>query len=160
MASRRPPLPPIPRPRARHVGIALAALVVAALVSWWALAGSTGGWFAVGAQVVSSRDSRDAIDRIALPTPLRDGQTSTQLPQFHTFMGSPDQAATFFRQQLPAQGFALEREWASGANAAFQIWRHGKGRVYIAMQAPYAGAPQPTRIGLDIAPFAAAPALP
>jgi hypothetical protein len=90
MAYRPPPLPPALRPRARHIGLALAALVGAALVSWWALAGSTGGWFAVGAQVVSSRDSRDAIDRIALPTPLRDGQTSARLPQFHTFMGSPD----------------------------------------------------------------------
>ncbi len=144
----------------RHWPAALAVLLGAALLSWWVLAGSTGGWFAVGAQVISSRDSRDALDAIPLPSPLRDGSTATALPRFHTFLGTPEQAALFYRERLPAQGFTLEKEWWSRGNAMFQIWRRGNARVHIAMQAPYSGPPQPTRIGLDITPFAHASALP
>ena len=138
----------------------LLVLAAVAAISVLALAGSANGWFSVGAQVVSSRVSRDAINEIRLPMPLRDGATTTTLPRFHIYLGSPDQAATFFRQQLPAQGFTLEREWASSDNARFQIWRRGDARVYIAMQAPLTGPPQPTRIGLSITPFAPPPVLP
>lgn len=144
----------------RHWQVALAVLLGAALLSWWVLAGTTGGWFAVGAQVVSSRDSRDALDAIPLPSPLRDGYTATALPRFHTFLGSPEQAARFFRERLPDLGFTLEKEWWSRGDAMFQTWRRGNARVHIAMQAPCSGPPQPTRIGLDITPFAGAPALP
>src|SRR3546814_141396 len=138
----------------------LLVLAAVAAISVLALAGSANGWFSVGAQVVSNRVSRDAINEIRLPTPLRDGATTTALPRFHVYLGSPDQAATFFRQQLPTQGFRLEREWASSDKARFQIWRRGDARVHIAMQAPFTGPPQPTRIGLSITPFAQPPLLP
>lgn len=143
----------------RKLGL-LAALIGVTTISVLAIAGSANGWFSVGAQVVSSRVSRDAINQIPLPTPLRDGTSATALPRFHTYLGSPEQAATFFRRQLPAQGFTLEREWAANDNARFQIWRRGDARIHIAMQAPFSGPAQPTRIGLSITPFAKPPLLP
>lgn len=147
-------------PVLRHLPLLLGTLVLLGVVSWWVAAGSSGGWFGVGVQVVNSREGRDVLDRIPLPSPLREGYSSVALPRFHTYLGSPEQAATFFRARLPPQGLVLEREWASGANAVFQIWRGGETRVFLAMQAPYSGLPQPTRIGLNIAPFVAPPALP
>jgi len=138
----------------------LLVLAAVAAISVLALAGSANGWFSVGVQVVSSRISRDAINQIPLPSPLREGATAPALPRFHTYLGPPDQAAMFFRRQLPAQGFTLEREWAASGNARIQIWHRGDARVYIAMQAPFSGPPQPTRIGLSITPFSQPPLLP
>lgn len=147
-------------PSARRKALLLAALAGVTTLSALAITGSVNGWFTVGAQVVRSRVSRDAINQIPLPLPLRDGSTASTLPRFHTYLGSPEQAAVFFRQQLPLLGFDLEREWASTANARFQIWHRGDARVYIALQAPFSGPAQPTRIGLSITPFAQPPVLP
>lgn len=124
----------------------LVALLVAGLLSA-PRAQAQEASFRVGAQVVSSRAAAPLLQ--SLPRPAASLPMATTAPgAHHVFPGTLAEAAMFYRQAMPAAGYALLSEQAAGGTALRQIWSDGERRVVVALEGAIGSVPA-TRIALQ-----------
>lgn len=135
---------PVP---AMRLPIALCVLLVAGLLSA-PQARAQQASFRVGAQVVSSRAAAPLLQ--SLPRPPDSRPMATAAPgTHHVFPGTVAEAAVFYRQAMPAVGFALlSSEQDAGGTALRQLWSDGERRVVVALEGALGAVPA-TRIGLQ-----------
>ncbi len=109
-------------------------------------AGTSAGNLAVAVTVVSSRTDPALFEAVPLPQPLQAMATS-RYGRHHRYGGALDQAAAFFRTEMPRRGYRLLHQ-RDGAGAQEQLWEDGRSRVLLRLRQAL-GAPAATRISVQ-----------
>ena len=102
--------------------------------------------FGIGATVVSGRADSARLDPLPMPQGSQAMRTNAA-GRHHAYAGSLDEAAAFYRQAMPADGYRLLSEQRD-ASLTQQVWDNGVARVMVQLQAALGSAPM-TRISLQ-----------